>query len=353
MKKCISVLLAVIVVLSCCTVVYAASSTSKISVELQQIISKTDEGDRIPVLVWLNTKEYSVDEIHAMVREELGAQWFLDNWGMNPSIDAVHEYKSVYNRIASELETAENQTFINKSGLTEEDIVYVSTKAPMVQLKVDQQTIYRLDEMPEVQSITYDGSKPIESPTEASSPKPSDLYKERFVQKYVNQYNELLRYSEIYYHYDNSKNLDWVLVSCSLNGVSPMIYKAVIGNRFIRHNSYASPFSSGYCVFDVKSDEFKDVTYGVSNYPDFVHIFDETVIEGRLLGDLDRDNAITVIDVTMIQRCEANICDYPENDYYTLYSYEDGPKKFYSDFNRDGERDILDATSIQRYLANI
>lgn len=321
--------------------------------ELQQVISKADKSEQIPVLVWLNTKEYSVDEISEMVREELGAQWFLDNWGMNLSIDAVHEYKSVYNRIASELETAENQAFIKRSGLTEEDIVYVSTKAPMVQLKADQQTIYRLDEMPEVQSISYDGSKPFESPTEAFSPKPSNLYKERFVQEYVNQYNELLRYSEIYYHYGKSGDLDWVLVSCGLNGESPMIYKAVIGNRFIQHNSYASPFSSGYCVYDVKADEFIDVSYGAATYLDFTHIFDETVTEGRLLGDLDRDNAITVFDVTIIQRCEAEMRDYPEDDYYSLYGYEDAPKKYYSDFNRDGNRDIFDATAIQRYLVNI
>ena len=72
---------------------------------------------------------------------------------------------------------------------------------------------------------------------------------------------------------------------------------------------------------------------------------------GRLIGDLDRDNELSVIDVTIIQRCEVNIRDYPADDEIKaddgLWRYS---VKYYSDFDRDGERTILDATRLQRYL---
>ena len=64
------------------------------------------------------------------------------------------------------------------------------------------------------------------------------------------------------------------------------------------------------------------------------------------------------MDVTIIQRCDAEISEYPATDlidpYNNINPYFDKTKlTYYSDFNRDKERDILDATCIQRYLSDL
>lgn len=72
-----------------------------------------------------------------------------------------------------------------------------------------------------------------------------------------------------------------------------------------------------------------------------------------MLGDIDGDDSISILDATMIQRCEIHVADYPEKDWINESDLVDDsfkPIHYYSDFNRDGERNILDATCIQRYL---
>ena len=74
----------------------------------------------------------------------------------------------------------------------------------------------------------------------------------------------------------------------------------------------------------------------------------------QMMGDIDHDNDISIIDATIIQRCEANISNYPETDRIDILDESAlNGVKYYSDFNRDGERDIVDATCIQRYLVGI
>ena len=113
------------------------------------------------------------------------------------------------------------------------------------------------------------------------------------------------------------------------------------------------PFDAGYGIYDVKEDKFIDAgSLSAKNYPDFVRVFDKIVTDGRLIGDLDQDNAITIFDATLLQRCDAGLRDYPEDDVFYV-TYEWGSPRYYSDFDRDGDRTIIDATLIQRYLVGI
>ena len=66
------------------------------------------------------------------------------------------------------------------------------------------------------------------------------------------------------------------------------------------------------------------------------------------------DDAITVLDATLIQRAVAKTDDYSQYDLFTDVYYT-GVSKIYfiSDINYDGKRDILDATAIQRQLAKL
>ena len=206
----------------------------------------------------------------------------------------------------------------------------------------------------EVPPTELNWETPTEPPATPTEPKPGRLYQARFEQEYVSPDDSLMYYRELYYHHDKSGETDWALVRCELNMVGPAYYQTVIGNRVIFHDHYAYPFSSGYAVYDVKQDAFFGV-YGSldAQYEGFTKAFDENVKEGRLLGDLDNDNEISVIDATIIQRCEAQMRDYPEDDAYQSVEDYGQTVRYYSDFDRDGERTILDATKIQRYLVSL
>lgn len=165
----------------------------------------------------------------------------------------------------------------------------------------------------------------------------------------------LSRYDELYEHCGSNGDTDWVLFRVEMNGDPGMLamYKGVIGNRVVDHGAYFdAPFPSYYVLYDAARDVFVPVDGSMTDdYDGLAQAFDK-VGEGRLLGDIDNDDAVSVLDTTIIQRCEAKITDYPSDD-ETSVVYHDHVIWYYSDFNRDGERGVLDATCIQRYLAGI
>lgn len=161
----------------------------------------------------------------------------------------------------------------------------------------------------------------------------------------------LLNYQELYYHKDANGETDWVLLYATSDMEAPAYLNTIIGNRVIMRSSYGIPFDSGYGVYDVKEDTFVDAGSAANKgYKGFAAVFDK-IGGGRLLGDLDGDDQLSIVDATIIQRCQVNLRDYPADDEITvddgLWTYS---AKYYSDFDRDGVRSILDATAIQRYL---
>lgn len=217
--------------------------------------------------------------------------------------------------------------------------------------------------------------EPSEDSTEAPT-QAGDLYRERLKESYnlaeydasVGFYtNHLMYYKELYYHRDENNDIDWALINCYCNVSSPIEYTNVVGNRVLHPGTQYYPFDTCYGIYDVKNDKFVDATNKAAyQYDNFVSAFDEIVSsgkglsmadidnrgKGRPLGDIDNDNELTVVDVTLIQRCEAQMMEYPSTDEFMI-TYDFNTIHYYSDFNRDGERDILDATCIQRYLVGI
>lgn len=195
---------------------------------------------------------------------------------------------------------------------------------------------------------------PTEVCTEPVIPDAPYHYKARFGQEYAGQYKENeWYYKELYYHRDENGETDWALVYAMLPTSSPIELVTIVGNRVLSPGTQYEPFDAGYGIYDVKEDKFIDAgSLSAKNCPDFVRVFDKIVTEGRLIGDLDQDNAITVFDATLLQRCDVGLRDYPEDDVFYV-TYEWGSPRYYSDFDRDGDRTIIDATLIQRYLVGI
>lgn len=219
----------------------------------------------------------------------------------------------------------------------------------------------------------WDCLEPLEIP---AKPHTGGVYRDAFTAAYPDIDEAYLDYEELYIHRDKSGDPDWVLVWASNYQYEGSSIFSVVGNRAYNQSFYkGNPFLTHYGVYDVKKDRFYDPGYGArsfydseniyhegfiaENYADFDRVIDQYATldynsNGRLLGDLDRDDEITIVDATILQRCEAKNREWPQDDAISLNSYV---KKYttvpgyYSDFNRDGERDITDATCIQRYLA--
>jgi hypothetical protein len=196
-----------------------------------------------------------------------------------------------------------------------------------------------------------------------------ELYKESFKKQFnfveFNGHNSSLqtigKYEELYYHKDKDDMIDWVLIEVRARLQKPVVVFSVIGNRVFDYEDWQYPFASGYCVYDVVNDAFSDASDADNEkFPGFSRAVDEAVKKspynnrGRLIGDMDGDDELTMIDATLIQRCDIRIRDWPVDDLIKPegHTYKK-PPTYYSDFDRNGERDIVDATKLQRYVTMI
>ncbi len=94
--------------------------------------------------------------------------------------------------------------------------------------------------------------------------------------------------------------------------------------------------------------------------------YEEIIINGRsssYLADMDQDDALTVMDATLLKKALAEI-ETPTTFIQTFSTYDCSPQWFpsnspseyayrYCDFNRDKEINIKDSTDIQKYVAGI
>lgn len=187
----------------------------------------------------------------------------------------------------------------------------------------------------------------------SADPDPTLHFSDKFAKYCASQSEEVSDYDELYYHRGNDGELDWVLLYAHGGWPDPWYGMGIIGNRVIVSGTYPV-FTFGMGLYDVKKDAFYDL-YALKAYDHYDGLAEaiDRYGKGKLLGDLDGDDSITILDATMIQRCEINAADYPESDWINESELVDDvfkPIHYYSDFNRDGERNILDATCIQRYL---
>ncbi len=343
MKKAVCIILALAVLMTCCVIGVSAKCT--ISDELRGQMDAAADDVTIRVNIWVNSVTMTEDELHQRAMTDAG----FKNWEFDKLTSAqMNQYISARRKIESSLEQESCQRFIESFGLEEESINY--TIATCINANLTKAQIEAAMDHPLVNAIYYDsqGELPNAMPTESAS-----SYRSKFEDYCDRQFfgAEVLRYKELYQHKDKNGETDWVLINGFTNGEIPALLNTIIGNRVILLGSCGIPFDSNYGVYDVKNDTFVDAQSAAhGGYADFVKVFDE-LGGGRLIGDLDRDNELSVIDVTIIQRCEVNIREYPADNEIKaddgLWRYS---VKYYSDFDRDGERTILDATRLQRYL---
>lgn len=173
-------------------------------------------------------------------------------------------------------------------------------------------------------------------------------YREQY--EVIGHYN----YSELYYHYDENEALDWVLVNAQ-SGLEPldMEISMDIGNVVVQSCSIFHNFRYQYGVYDVSESKFYDLFDLRSEPEKYDGLLDVLVQKkiGQLIGDLDNDGVISILDATKIQLCLAGLESFPNNEFYSVYNTSERGRM--SDFDKDGDVSILDATAIQLNLAQI
>lgn len=165
---------------------------------------------------------------------------------------------------------------------------------------------------------------------------------------------------ELYYHTDNSGNTDWLLFKAdgAYEATNEMIDE-IFGDRFLSSRAGYVPFTYQYGIYNISEDKFYDIedVYGEPGYENIDEAFAECNV-GTLLGDVNYDGIINIIDATLIQKYSANLLDYPKNDSINVGLCPVAGKsfvllKYNSDMNRDGKRNVSDATAVQKYCARL
>lgn len=351
MKKAICILLALAVMMSCCVIGVSAKCT--IGETLQAKMDAAAEDEPIRVSIWIHPIYVSDDELHRQAMADAGFKiWEFDKL----TSAEMSRYITARRAIECAMEDLAREQFIQKYSIPDDCINY--HLALCINANLTKAQIAQLATCSEVDCIYYDDclemefthptEAPVIAPTEPTSSKSPYLYQARFEELYASGYDRF-DYRELYYHTDKNGETDWALVYAFIPAAEPIELVTIVGNRVLYPGTKYMPFNARYGIYDVKEDQFIDAgSDEAKSYDGFLKVFDR-IDDGRLIGDLDRDGKISIIDATIIQRCEAGVRDYPDDDTFCL-TFEWGKSRYYSDFDRDGERSILDVTRLQRYL---
>lgn len=376
MKKIISILVVILVLLSTFSMtVFAEDSTNKFTDNLIEKIKTLNEDDVITVAIWVN---YDGNELIKKAKQLMWEEMQENGTWEDPyrtykdeeerriaQKEFVDEQWRVYNKHMQNLEKNLTSDTIKDINIPQENVIECA--GPMIICKLKVSELQSVASSKLVDFIELYEDIPTEQPTNDDS----SLFKNIFWQRFkdvIDPFNvgidtALPCYKEIYYHNSSETQLmDWVLISTFSNGVTPWCIYGQFGNKVVRSSNEYSPFDLGYCIYDINKQRFISLESAFDNLSEYEGL--EEYINnsniGSLIGDIDQDNSITILDALMMQKCLVNLNNYPNNDSVDSelsegdYNLVYGSKVNYiSDFNRDGTRDIMDATAIQRYLANI
>lgn len=201
---------------------------------------------------------------------------------------------------------------------------------------------------------------------------PDNQFEDEFYDAYgwAIEDNSGTNYKELYHHYSETGAIDWVFVYGTTNCVEPIICYFQVGNRLINTSNAMIPFSVDYGIYDVEENKFYDITEVWKNekYKEALKQFEKECDNGFAdytasvkIGDMNNDGLITVSDATYLQRCLAELEDYPVTPELQIFidrkvgidpkGYKTFDINDFYDVNEDGTVSIGDATKLQRISA--
>lgn len=127
-------------------------------------------------------------------------------------------------------------------------------------------------------------------------------------------------------------------------------------NQYVHNYKYYGDYivfsnesnSLNYLIYDYKFDRTIPLEQALEEKVCCIDkVFNEFSL-GKLVGDINSDGELSILDASHIQRYLAKFDDFPIED--TIIT-DDNSNVYISDFNRDSYRSILDVSAIQRRLA--
>ncbi len=341
MKRLVSIILATILLMSLAVIPVFAESSGLINEYLQEKLDAIGDDDKISVWIWI----YSAIDMYAIEHQALVETGLVGE--ELDTIDEIDAYRKARTRLIAEFYEAENQAVLDKIGVAEEDIIFLSSLTQSFIINITKSKVYEVAQMQEIASIDYYEEAVFEEPTEG----PDDKYEPelpklgKYKDVFVEKYGEPIFYSEFYSYPEESSIKQWVLVQAAASrvmvdpGQDPTRMFIVNGDLVFNAHILYDPFKTSFAVYDVSKGEFYDLTE--VDYDEYEGLAEQVASLGiaDIVGDLDGDKNITVFDATKIQLILAKIEDL---------------KNFYvADYNRDNDLDVMDATAIQRKLAKL
>lgn len=259
----------------------------------------------------------------------------------------IHDYRA-YKR---DYYSGHNAELTDKvQALIDAEIIYIAQYTPVAQLKVKAADVETLAELEDVGEIFL---------LEPFTPEPetqSGIYESRYLEQLKTpDGNRTYSYRELYYHKDENGETDWALIEANAGTQPDMLVSAVVFGRVLTHTLSAVCFQFNYGIYDVIQDKFIDLV-DIKDTPELYPGLYETVWNlkiGRPLGDADKDNDLTILDATTIQRYLAELeTNEIESDIYWL-GWDNPGYHLFSDYDRDDDITILDATAIRRALVGL
>lgn len=229
----------------------------------------------------------------------------------------------------------------------------ISKFTPSIYVSCEISELEKLTNIPEIDSIELVDTNPVDEPTDQNK---EYLFYDRFLDEYNLKALKTTPdvYEELHYEY-NGSDVQWALIHASYNtdlwDVNPYV---VFDDLFISGDtSTAMPWDLCLGVYVVSEDKFYDVV-DLVNEPIFEQV-KKVLLElgyAKIIGDMDFDGEITIVDALSIQKCLVNLKSFDPKDCQidNLCLNGDAKISYISDINKDGTRDIMDATLIQKKL---
>lgn len=161
------------------------------------------------------------------------------------------------------------------------------------------------------------------------------------------------RYTICYSHFENVADVTptWVLIYAHTNIFDGSSYG--VFDEYVLSSGSGMPYDLGYYFYDVLEDKFYQFHEAWENgLVDMEELLGVNSVDISILGDIDRNKELSIMDATEIQRGLAGITEFQEDYFFRFSSSEYGGEVSHiADIDRDGSVSIFDATAIQRKLA--
>ena len=344
MKKVLLFVLVMAVLLSGLNITaFAEDQNSKITTTLAEKLDILPEGEKIETSIWLYFK-YDAELIERETFRECGL-----TAGTCMTLEEVDIYSKTYNRIAGELEAKGNMALIEKTEVSNEDIIFCSTVSPLIVLNLTKEQIYRISTFEEVQSLDYDNTVLSNEPTISDLPyeplDPIDPILLEVVRQYYLNNSIMLEDINTEFRIPIGGNIYVVKFTVAGYYYPDVITETQIGEYTLRSNepqplilhadnkklyTFEDAYQQGVINDSILAD--------ISSFEGEVNLT-KTVKLSALSGDVNCDGVVNIVDVTEIQRYLVSLTSF------------NAEQLILADTDFNGSVTIADATKIQRSLA--